>query len=151
MGSCIISGVLVTPLREIDTPGGNVFHAIKASDAGYCGFGEAYFSTAQPGKIKPWKRHNRMTLNLVVPIGKIRFILYDERTDSPSKNMFAEVVLGNPGHYARLTVPPGIWMAFQGIAEQTSWLLNVADLPHDLAEADRRLLNEIPYDWSDAK
>lgn len=144
----MIAGVLVTPLREIDTPGGNVFHAIKASDAGYRGFGEAYFSTLQANSIKPWKRHNRMTLNIVVPIGEIRFVLYDDRTDSLRQNEFAEVVLGNPGHYARLTVPPGIWMAFQGVAEGTSWLLNVADLPHDPAEADRCSLDEIPYDWS---
>lgn len=141
----MIAGALITPLKEIETPGGNVFHAIKASDPGYSGFGEAYFSTAQPGKIKPWKRHNRMTLNLVVPIGKIRFVLYDDRTAPPK---FTEVVLGNPGHYARLTVPHGIWMAFQGVAEGTSWLLNVADLQHDPAEADRRSLDEIPYDWS---
>ena len=147
----MIAGVLITPLREIDTPGGNVFHAIKATDAGYRGFGEAYFSTLQPGKIKPWKRHNRMTLNLVVHIGMIRFVLYDERSDSPSNKAFAEIVLGNPGHYARLTVPPGIWMAFQGVAEQTSWLLNVADLQHDPDEADRLSLDEIPYDWSEVK
>lgn len=145
----MIAGVLVTPLREIDTPGGNVFHAMKASDAGYRGFGEAYFSTMHAEKIKPWKRHNRMTLNIVVPIGKIRFVLYDDRADSPSKNEFAEVVLGNPGNYARLTVPPGVWMAFQGVAAETSLLLNVADLPHDPEEADRRSLNEIPYDWSE--
>lgn len=145
----MIAGVLITPLREIETPGGNVFHAMKASDAGYRGFGEAYFSTLQANGIKPWKRHNRMTLNIVVPIGKIRFVLYDDRAGSPSKNEFAEVVLGNPEHYARLTVPPGVWMAFQGISEGTSWLLNVADLPHDPEETDRRLLSEIPYDWSE--
>ena len=143
----MIEGVLITPLREIETPGGNVFHAMKAGESGYRGFGEAYFSTMQSGKIKPWKRHNRMTLNLVVPIGKIRFVLYDDRANSPSKNSFAEVVLGNPGHYARLTVPPGLWMAFQGATEGTSWLLNVADLPHDPSEADRLSLDEIPYDW----
>src|SRR4030067_663575 len=112
----MIVGLLVTPLREIETPGGNVFHAMKASDAGYRGFGEAYFSTLQANSIKPWKRHNRMTLNIVVPIGKIRFVLYDDRTDSPSQNEFAEVVLGNPYCYARLTVPPRVWMAFQGVS-----------------------------------
>jgi dTDP-4-dehydrorhamnose 3,5-epimerase len=145
----MIVGVQVTPLREIETPGGNVFHAMKAGEVGYRGFGEAYFSTMQSKKIKPWKRHNRMTLNLIVPIGKIRFILYDDRADSPSKNEYFEIILGNPGHYARLTVPPGVWTAFQGISEGTSWLLNIADLPHDPVEADRRSLDEIPYDWSE--
>jgi dTDP-4-dehydrorhamnose 3,5-epimerase len=148
VGAGMIDGVVVTPLREIETSGGNVFHAIKEGEAGYHGFGEAYFSTIQSGMIKPWKRHNKMTLNLVVPIGMIRFVMFDDRLDSISSHSFAEVTLGNPGHYARLTVPPGIWMAFQGVALETSWLLNVADLLHDPKEADRRTLNEIMYDWS---
>jgi len=147
----MIAGVLLTPLKEIETPGGNVFHAMKADELSYRGFGEAYFSTIQFEKIKPWKRHNRMTLNLIVPIGKIRFVLYDDRADSPSKNMYSEVVLGNPENYARLTVPPGVWVAFQGVAEEVSWLLNIADLAHDPHEADRRQLSEIAYDWSKSK
>jgi len=144
----MIDGVLITPLREIETQGGNVFHAMKVSESGYRGFGEAYFSTMESGKIKPWKRHNQMTLNLVVPIGKIRFVIFDDRADSRSNGKFVEVILGRPEQYARLTVPPGLWMAFQGVAEETSWLLNVADLVHDPAESERRPLVEIPYDWS---
>ena len=144
----MIDGVLITPLREIETQGGNVFYAMKASESGYRGFGEAYFSTMQSGKVKPWKRHNQMTLNLVVPVGKIRFVIFDDRADSRSKGKFVEVILGRPEQYARLTVPPGLWMAFQGVAEGTSWLLNVADLAHDPAESERRPLVEIPYDWS---
>lgn len=147
----MIEGVLVTPLREVETLGGNVFHAMKAGEAGYCGFGEAYFSTIEPGSIKPWKRHNRMTLNLVVPIGNIRFVIYDDRIDSPSNGMYTEIVLGRPALYARLTVPPGLWVAFQGVTKETSWLLNVADLTHDPSESDRRPLAEIPYDWSTLK
>jgi dTDP-4-dehydrorhamnose 3,5-epimerase len=143
----MIKGVIVTPLREIETPGGNVFHAMKAEEAGYRGFGEAYFSTLEAGKIKPWKRHNKMTLNLVVPIGLIRFVMFDDRADSGSVNTFFEVTLGNPSNYARLTVPPGIWMAFQGVSDKTSWLLNIADLKHDPKEADRLKLEEIAYAW----
>lgn len=147
----MIEGVIVTPLREIETPGGNVFHAMKAGESGYCGFGEAYFSTIEPGSIKPWKRHNRMTLNLIVPIGNIRFVVFDDRANSPSRGMFTEVVLGRPDLYARLTVAPGLWMAFQGVTKETSWLLNIADLTHDPSESDRRPLDEIPYDWSSLK
>lgn len=148
MGVRMIEGVIITPLREIETPGGNVFHAMKAGDSGYRGFGEAYFSTLEVGKIKPWKRHNKMTLNLVVPIGRIRFVMYDDRAESESANTFFEITLGNPFNYARLTVPPGVWMAFQAFSDKTSWLLNVADMQHDPKETDRLSLGEIPYDWS---
>ena len=42
-------------------------HGIKKNDTGYVGFGEVYFSYINPKAVKAWKKHNRMTLNLVVP------------------------------------------------------------------------------------
>lgn len=147
MGEELIAGVLATPLKIIPVEGGDVYHAMKSGDAGYCGFGEAYFSTVLPGAVKAWKRHNRMTLNLVVISGRVRFVLYDDRSGSPNVGVTAVHVLGPPDRYIRLTVPPGIWMAFQGVADGTSILLNAADLAHDPEEADRLLLDAIPFDW----
>ena len=68
-----IDGVLVSPLNIIDVQGGDVLHGMKCSDSSYFGFGEAYFSTIDSYAIKAWKLHKQMTLNLVVPIGKIKF------------------------------------------------------------------------------
>lgn len=141
-----LDGVLLTPLREIETPGGNVLHAMKANDPGYVGFGEAYFSQIEPGAIKPWKRHRRMTLNIVVPAGSIRFVIYDDRESSTTAGRFMDVVL-SPENYCRLTVPPMLWMAFQGRGNTRSLLLNVADFQHDPAEADRKTLGEIEFGW----
>ena len=67
------NALLLTPLKIIPVPGGDVLHAMKYSDKGFTGFGEAYFSTIEPGIIKAWKRHRKMTLNLIVPFGAIRF------------------------------------------------------------------------------
>ena len=80
-------------LKKIEVPGGNVFHAMKNTDDGYNGFGEVYFSKIEPNAIKAWKRHKEMTLNLVVPVGKIRFVLYDDRKFSNSYDRFYEVTL----------------------------------------------------------
>ena len=74
-----IDGVILTSLGIIEVEGGNVLHAMKQEDNGFNGFGEAYFSTAEHKVIKGWKRHFEMTLNIVVPIGHIRFVLYDDR------------------------------------------------------------------------
>ena len=144
----LIDGMLLTPLREIAAPGGAVLHAMKAADAGYHGFGEAYFSTVDRGAVKGWKRHLRMTLNLVVPAGEIRFVLHDPREASPTRGVTASVRLSRTANYQRLTVPPGIWMAFQGVAAPSSMLLNVADLPHDPAEAERCDPATFPFDWT---
>jgi len=139
----MIEGVLITPLRIVDTPGGDVMHAMKKSDLGYDSFGEAYFSQVLCGAIKAWKRHRDMTLNLVVPSGEVRVVLYDDRDN---RKVFQELTL-SPFNYCRLTIPPMVWVGFQGLASKGSILLNIANLEHDPAESDRREVNQIDYNW----
>ncbi|MCX6376197.1 MAG: dTDP-4-dehydrorhamnose 3,5-epimerase [Armatimonadetes bacterium] len=143
-----IAGLAVTDLRRIQTQGGDVFHAMRASDPGYAGFGEAYFTTILPAAEKPWKRHNRMTLNLVVIFGHVRFGVFDDRPGSRSWGKSQIIDLGPGTHFARLTVAPGIWVAFRCVGEESGLILNVADMVHDDAEVDRKALGEIPLDWS---
>ena len=133
MENNLIEGVLLTPLKQIAHPKGDVFHAMKCVDPGFEGFGEAYFSSIINGLVKAWKRHSKMTLNLVCIVGKIHFVLYDGREDSPTFGKFMEATLSpdSPELYRRITIPPGVWMAFMGIAEGKSILLNVANIPHD--------------------
>ena len=119
---------------------------MKKSDTGFVDFGEAYFSTIKYQEIKPWKKHLSMTLNLVVPVGEIKFVLCDGREESPSYNNFMEIIL-SPENYYRLTIPPNIWMAFQGIGKELNLLLNIADIEHNPEEIQRLDLEEIPYNW----
>lgn len=141
-----IEGVVLTPLKIIDNPRGSVYHGMKKSDPGFAGFGEAYFSTVNHGDIKPWKKHLRTTLNLIVPVGKIRFVLHDEREGSITKGNTFAYELG-PDNYKRLTVPPEVWMAFEGLGEGLNLLLDVTDLEHDPDEAERVDLSEFEYKW----
>lgn len=140
----MIEGLLMTPLQVVSNPKGDIYHALKASSPGYQGFGEAYFSTVARGLTKGWKRHNRFTLNLVVPVGEIRFIVYDDRQGSSTYGQFADFCLGLSSNYARLTVPPSLWMAFQGIGE-FNLLLDIINQEHDTTEADKKDLSEIVY------
>jgi len=142
----IIDGLFLTPLKIISVPGGDVLHGMKCSDPGYSGFGEAYFSMVETGSVKAWKRHRQMVLNLVVPIGKVRFIFYDDRLNSESIGKYHEVILSKE-NYNRLTVPPMVWMGFQGIDTNASMLLNVASIEHTSDEADRKEINEIKFNW----
>jgi dTDP-4-dehydrorhamnose 3,5-epimerase len=147
MDEVTINGVILTPLKQIFHPQGDVFHAMKRSDSGFDGFGEAYFSTIHHSDIKPWKKHLRMTLNFVVPVGKIRFVLYDDRDDSSTKYCFFEIVLSQD-NFQRLTIPPRIWVAFEGVGEELNLLLNVANLEHDPAEVERKSdIFELKYKW----
>jgi len=141
----MIDGVILTPLKHIPVPNGDIYHALKCTDNGFSGFGEAYFSEIKPGAVKGWKRHNRMALNLVVVKGRIGFVIYDDRQDSPTCGRFMDVVLSPADNYQRLTVAPGLWMAFYGADSETSMLMDIIPEPHDPQEADRKELGEIPY------
>jgi len=146
MGKTIVNGVILTPLKKIFHPQGDVFHGMKKSDQGFNNFGEAYFSTINFSSIKPWKKHLRMTLNLIVPVGEVRFVIYDDREESSTYNNFMEIFL-SIDNYFRLTVPPNVWMAFEGIGKELNLLLNIADIEHDPNEIKRVELTEIPYKW----
>ena len=135
---------LLTPLKKINVEGGDVLHAIKKNDAGFVDFGEAYFSIIESRAIKAWKRHRKMTLNLVVPIGKIKFVMCSSLEEKNPK--FNEVILST-NNYFRLTVPPMVWLGFQGLSNELSILLNVSDIPHDPIESDRINFNDIEFDW----
>jgi len=135
-----MDGVVLTPLRQIFHPKGDIFHAMKRSDKGFDGFGEAYFSTVNKDDIKGWKKHTQMTLNLVVPIGEIEFVIYDE-----DKKDFFSIKLSK-NNYQRLTIKPNLWMAFRGIGEY-NMLLNLASIEHNPNEAVNIELSEIDYEW----
>jgi dTDP-4-dehydrorhamnose 3,5-epimerase len=141
----MIKEVVITKLDIIETLGGSVMHAMKKSSAGYTGFGEAYFSQVDKGAIKAWKRHKKMTLNLVVPVGEIRFVLFDDR--EVSNTQFQEIIISRD-NYCRITVPPMVWMGFQGLSDSSAMLLNIANIEHDPDEVDRLVLTDINYDWN---
>ena len=143
----MVEGVLLTRLEIVSATGGAVLKAMKGDDPGASGFGEAYFSIVEKGAVKAWKRHRKMTLNLIVPCGEIRFVIYDDRPESRTCGSHEEVRL-SLRNYQRLTIPPMLWMGFQGGSEQLNMLLNLADMAHDPAEADRLDPREIAFDWS---
>ena len=144
----LIEGVTICPLKIIPNPKGEILHAMKASDTVFSGFGEAYFSAVNKGEIKGWKKHLKMTLNLVVPVGNIRFVIFDDREGSQTNGTFFSIILGKK-NYQRITVPPNVWMAFQGVSEGFNLLLNIANLEHDPEEAIGKSVEDVEYDWND--
>ena len=143
----MMDGVTLHEEKQITVPKGNIFHAIKSNSEGFCGFGEAYFSQIEQGAIKGWKRHNRYTLNIVVPLGAIRFVIYDDREGSSTYGQFEDVVLSAKDNYKRLTVAPGLWMAFQGVGEGIAMLMDVIPEIHDDSESEKKELSEINFSF----
>jgi len=86
-------------------------------------------------------------MNLVVPVGEIKFVFFDNRNDSNTENEYYSINL-SPSKYCRITVPANIWMAFQGVSKGTNLLLNIASIEHDPKEAIPARLQDFYYDWS---
>lgn len=146
----MIEGVIVSPLRRLPDDRGKIMHIMKSSDAEYNTFGEVYCSTVYPKVVKGWHLHKLMTLNYVVLKGKIKFVLFDPRKESPSYGKFQEIYIGED-NYVRVTVPPNVWNGFMGLGLEEAYVINFTDIPHDPDEIVRMDPHEkdiINYDWS---
>ena len=141
-----IEGVSVTDLKKIELEKGDIFHVIKNTDSSYVDFGEAYFSKVHFGQIKGWTRHKKMTSNLIVPIGSIKFVIYDNREDSLTQSSFFSISL-SVKNYKRLTISPGLWYAFKGESRDSNLVLNISDIIHDTDEMEKLSLDRIKYSW----
>ena len=148
-GQSSIDGVLVTGLRQVVDERGAVLHHMRSDAPEFTTFGECYFSEMIPGAVKAWKCHREQTQHLAVPIGRVRFVIYDDRELSPTNGSLEVVELGRPDHYNRLRIPKGLWYGFTCLRDQPALIANCTDEPHDptdtelRAEYDPRIL----YHW----
>ena len=136
-----ISDIIVSKVDKKKVVNGDIYHGIKSHDLGFKNFGEVYFSFINFNKIKGWKKHTKMTLNLLVPVGLVKFVFYDEN------KKIIEYIIGSD-NYLRLTVPPNIWFGFQGLSHGDNLIMNLADIPHSDDEVEKKKINEIKYKWS---
>ena len=143
----MIQSIQESNLRVINSNEGSVLHFIKKTDVGFRDFAEVYFSTVNKESIKAWKLHKRMTLNLVVPVGRVLFYFIDSRPKSINYNKIETFVLSqNP--YTRLTVPPMFWFGFKGLANGLNLISNQADLVHDPEEVERKPIDAFDVNWN---
>ena len=144
----MIDGVLIEKLSQFPDERGKVMHMLRCTSPHFQQFGEIYFSVVNPGAVKAWKLHKEMTLNLAVPSGNVKLVLYDVRSDSPTQGEVQEIFVGEE-NYSLVQVPSGIWSGFQGLGQVSSMIANCATMPYDPEEVERLEANDshIPYQW----
>ena len=87
MEQLMIEGVVVTQLSQIVDERGAVLHHMRNDAPEFTTFGECYFSEMVPGAVKAWKRHRKQTQNLAVPVGRVRFVVFDDRAGSITQDL----------------------------------------------------------------
>lgn len=129
------------PLRQIPDDRGCVLHMLRASDPHFEQFGEIYFSTIRHTAVKAWHRHTTKTVNFAVPVGRIRLVIFDDE--------IREYETGRD-EYQLITIRPGVWYGFQGLAKGESLIANCATEPFDPDEGEDLPFDtpEIPYHWA---
>ena len=137
----ILKNIKLVKLKRIKNSNGDLLRVLRKSENEYSKFGEAYFTFIKKNKTKGWKKHYKMKSNIVVPIGKVRFVFFDEKNDS-----FREETIGE-NNYFRLTIPPKVWFAFQGVYKSDSLILNMSNMIHDDKEEIKIPLKDINYSW----
>lgn len=144
----MIDGVKIIPLKQIPDERGKIMHMLKSTDPHFSKFGEVYFSVAFPGIVKAWHRRTTMTSNLAVIFGKVKWVLYDERPDSPTRGKLMELFLGED-NYHLLQIPPGITSGYKTYGTTVSIVANCTDEAHrdDGKVNIDPFKNHIPYSW----
>jgi dTDP-4-dehydrorhamnose 3,5-epimerase len=139
----MIKEIIITHLKRIHVPNGDILHGMKKTDGGYSDFGEIYFSYILKDKIKAWKIHKKMTLNLIVPFGSVRFNFIQLNSEG-LMNKRMEVTVSND-NYCRITVPPNIIFGFKGVGKDMSIVENIADITHSDDEVKKIDINKFEF------
>lgn len=144
----MIDGVVLTPLKQIFDERGKVMHMLREDSPVFSRFGEIYFSCTHPGVVKAWHLHKEMTLNYAVISGAIKFVLFDDRSSSPTHGEIQELFI-SPENYMLVTVPPMIWNGFKSVGTTSSIVANCSTIPHYPDELVRKSPADpgIPYNW----
>ncbi|MEW6481483.1 MAG: dTDP-4-dehydrorhamnose 3,5-epimerase family protein [bacterium] len=147
----MIEELIVEPLKQIVDERGKVMHMLRRDSPFFTNFGEIYFSVVNPGVVKAWKKHLKMTQHFAVPVGKIKLVIYDERRNSATYGRIEILEIGEE-NYCLVKIPPILWYGFQGISSNPALIANCTDMPHNPSEVEHLdyLDKRIPYDWTNA-
>src|SRR5436853_6427580 len=85
-----IAGVVVEPRSIIADANGAVLHGWRVTGSS-APVAEVYCSVVRGGASKAWKCHRQMTQRLLVPNGRVLFVIYDSRKESATSGSVMQI------------------------------------------------------------
>ena len=145
-----IRGSSVRELSVYPDDRGRLFEILRNDDPAFIRFGQVYVTTAFPGIVKAWHRHQKQTDHFCLIQGRARFALYDPRPDSPTCGQVDEIECD--GEHPRLIVIPNlVYHGFKNIGDIDVICMNCPTEVYDPSAPDEERVdpynNEIPFDW----
>ncbi len=147
----MIDGVKVKHLKVNCDERGNLFEVLRSDDDLFIKFGQAYITTSYPGVIKAWHMHKNQYDQMCVIIGRVKFVLYDDREDSSTYGEINELFFGDQNRML-VQIPPGVYHGFKNIGINECIVLNIPTEVYKPTVPDEFRLDphdkKIPYTWA---
>ena len=133
--------ISIKNLSIINNKKGDILKGFLKSDNKTINVKEVYFSEINPKQIKAWKKHNKMTSNLIAVKGEIKIVVQKK-----DKSFVTEII--SKKNYKMISIPPNFWFGFQCISTEAGMLVNISNEEHDDLESDRLDIDKILFDWN---
>lgn len=147
----LIEGVIIHPLKVIPDERGRVMEILRADDAFFAGFGQAYLTTVYPGVVKAWHHHKNQTDCFTCIRGMVKVALYDDREGSPTRGLVNEIYAGDHKP-CLIVIPAGVCHGWKCVSQCEAFIINVPSQPYNYTDPDEYRTDPhdggIPYDWS---
>ena len=114
----------------------------------------AYMSTIGPGTVKGWVIHYEQDDRLFLAMGKIRFALFDDRSESSTHGLL-NVFTVSERTRALIVIPRGVYHALQNVGQTEAVFFNLPTRPYKHENPDKYRLplknDLIPFDFGAAQ
>jgi dTDP-4-dehydrorhamnose 3,5-epimerase len=124
----MIKGVEVVPLVARADDRGYLIEIVRATDPYFTKFGQVYMvGDVARGTIRAFHKHNELWDWFFIGHGSAKFVLKDDRPDSPTYGALMTVVTGerNP---SRIVVPPGVYHGWMSLEDDTQLISTASDV-----------------------
>jgi dTDP-4-dehydrorhamnose 3,5-epimerase len=146
----LIDGVRVKELRLIPDERGYLMEMLRSDEEIFRKFGQAYVSVVYPGVVKGWHYHKIQTDYFTIVKGMMKVVLYDARSDSPTRGEVNEFFMGDRNPLL-ITIPPGVLHGMKAVGGEQAYLVNCPTEPYNHREPDEYRADphgdDVPYDW----
>lgn len=147
-----IEGVTVRPAPTHTDHRGSVVELLSSTWPEHFGDGapHIYLATVVPGVVKGWVCHVGQDDRSVALFGRLRWVLYDGREDSPTQGLI-QTVTQTEASRALITVPDGVWHAVENVGPTEAGFVNMPTVPYDHGDPDKHRLpidtDKIPFSF----
>jgi dTDP-4-dehydrorhamnose 3,5-epimerase len=133
----IVKSIKIIKKEIIKNSKGDILKYLNKKDDIYQRFGEIYFSEVKKNKTKGWNFHKKNTCILSVPLGSVKFKIFNPKT-----NKLIQITIGK-NNYKLVIIPPGFWFSFKS-QKKISLVANFMSSIHSKNEAlKKNIINGI--------